>query len=72
MSRDKEQERFLHEIVELERDCELGEKGERAIVLAIVCCGNMRPTHMTLCFFNRAAFKRTVHTGADYAYLRMA
>jgi hypothetical protein len=58
-------ERLLHEVVELTKACELGEKGERAVVI------NLQDKYMTLLFPNRALkYSREVHTGADYMYLK--
>lgn len=56
--------RFVGEVVELSRDCELGRAGERAVVTARV------DYYMTLSFPDRTPDARTVHTGADYQYLR--
>jgi len=56
--------RFLTEIVELSRDCELGQEGDRAVVTELV--GH----YMTLTFPDRAPDCRAVHTGADYQHLR--
>lgn len=56
--------RCLHEVVELDRDCELGLEGERAVVIAI------DSRYMQLVFPNRPWNRRHVSTGADYAYLR--
>jgi hypothetical protein len=58
-------ERRLHEVVELVRDCELGEKGERAVVTFL------EGKYMTLVFPMRVhKFNREAHTGADYRYLK--
>lgn len=56
--------RSLGEIVELSRDCELGQEGDRAVVVAL------NGHYMTLTFLDRAPDCRDVHTGADYKYLR--
>ena len=56
--------RFVGEVVELSRDCELGQEGDRAVVTALV------GRYMTLTFPDRAPDCRAVHTGADYKYLR--
>jgi hypothetical protein len=56
--------RFVGEVVELSRDCELGQEGDRAVVTAFA--GH----YMTLTFPDRAPDCRAVHTGADYKYLR--
>lgn len=63
-------ERVLHEVVELTQDCELGEKGERAVVIKLVYDEYW---FMTLLFPNRAIkHTRKVSTGADYRYLKGA
>lgn len=56
--------RFVGEVVELSRDCELGQEAERAVVTALIT------PYMTLTFLDRAPDCRDVHTGADYKYLR--
>lgn len=56
--------RFLGEVVELSRDCELGQEGDRAVVVAL------DGPYMSLDFPDRAPDCRDVHTGADYKYLR--
>ena len=58
--------RYLHEVLELDRDCELGEGGERAVVT------ELDGIYMTLVFPNRPTARREVHTGSDYLYLRSA
>lgn len=59
---------MLHEVVELVRDCDIGEKGERAVVINLVHDGYW---YMTLLFPNRDAKRnREVKTGADYQFLR--
>ena len=55
---------LVGEVVELSRDCELGQEGDRAVVTARV------DHYMTLTFPDRAPACRDVHTGADYKYLR--
>lgn len=61
-------ERTLHEVVELTQKCELGEKGERAVVIKLVHDGYW---FMTLLFPNREIkHTRTANTGADYRYLK--
>lgn len=61
-------ERTLHEVVELTQDCELGEKGERAVVIHLAFDGYW---YMTLLFPNRALkHARKASTGADYRYLK--
>ena len=58
-------ERKLHEVVELTKDCELGEKGERAVVI------HLEGKYMTLLFSNRTLkYSREQHTGADYLYVK--
>lgn len=58
-------ERRLHEVVELTKNCELGEQGERGVVIHI------EGKYMTLLFPNRALkYSREAHTGADYLYLK--
>lgn len=56
--------RRIGDVLELDRNCELGESGERGIVTEI------DGPYMTLVFPNRSADHREVSTGADYAYLR--
>ncbi len=56
--------RFVGEPVELSRDCELGQEGDRAVVTML------DDHYMTLHFPDRAPDCRDVHTGADYKYLR--
>ena len=56
--------RFAGEVVELSRDCELGQEGDRAVVTVLDA------RYMTLHFPDRAPDCRDVHTGADYKYLR--
>lgn len=58
-------ERRLHEVVEITKTCELGEPGERAVVI------HLEGKYMTLLFPNRALkYSREAHTGADYLYLK--
>lgn len=58
-------ERKLHEVIELTKKCELGDEGERAVVI------HLEGKYMTLLFPNRAMkYTREVHTGADYLYVR--
>lgn len=57
--------RFVGELVELSRDCELGQEGDRAVVTALV-----GGHYMALTFPDRAPDCRVVHTGADYEHLR--
>lgn len=60
-------DRQLHEVVEVTKDCELGEKGERAVVVYV------GEEFMTLVFPNRAIkHTRKINTGADYTHLRRA
>jgi hypothetical protein len=56
--------RYQYQVLELTQDCELGQRGERAVVTEIV---NGR--YMTLLFPGRALTERWVHTGLDYRYL---
>lgn len=51
-------------VVELDRDCELGRKGERAVVISV------QGPYMMLVFPYRDQ-SREVRTGTDYAYLRV-
>jgi hypothetical protein len=60
-------QRYVNEIVELDRDCELGHVGERARVVDITRASPALAT-MTLCFFDRTLDSR-VNTGADYRFL---
>jgi hypothetical protein len=62
--------RFVGEVVELDRDCELGQGGERAVVVKLESARWAEATYMTLCFFGRAPASRKVETGADYLFLR--
>lgn len=57
--------RFVGEVVELDRSCDLGEKGERAVVTEV------DGKYMTLVFPNRE-YERRINTGADYRFLRSA
>lgn len=57
--------RFVGEVVQLTRDCDLGAQGERAVVTKLEA-----PFYMTLCFFDRAPAARTERTGSDYRYLK--
>lgn len=60
-------ERYLHEVVELTKDCELGDADERAVVIYI------EGKFMTLLFPNRKLkYNREVNTGADYVFVRKA
>ncbi len=56
--------RRVSEVLELDRDCDLGNLGERAVVTVV------DGRHMTLVFPYRVAERREVRTGVDYAYLR--
>jgi hypothetical protein len=56
--------RFVTEVVELDRDCELGRQGARAVVTSL------DDQYMTLVFPNRGPLQRAARTGADYRYLR--
>ena len=56
--------RFAGEVVVLDRNCEVGQVGERAVVVSL------DGIYMTLCFFERASNDRKVNTGADYRFLR--
>lgn len=56
--------RFVSEIVELTRNCEIGQADERAVVTHI------DGASMALVFVNRPWGMRNVNTGVDYAYLR--
>lgn len=58
--------RRMLEVLELDRNCELGEQGERAVVAEVDSDGAC----ITLLFPSRSADRREVRTGADYAYLR--
>lgn len=59
------EKRCLHEVVELTQTCELGEKGERAVVI------DLEGKYMTLLFANRETkYKREISTGADYLWLK--
>src|SRR4029077_17634745 len=50
--------RFVGEVVELSRRCELGQEGDRAVVTSLAF------PYMSLTFQDRV-----LHTGADYKYL---
>lgn len=56
--------RFVGEVVALDRDCELGQASECAVVVTL------DGMYMTLCFVDRVASSRKVSTGADYRFLR--
>ena len=56
--------RRVNEVVELDRDCELGSSGERAVVTAV------DGQYMVLVFPYRVAEHRVVRTETDYTYLR--
>ncbi len=57
--------RTINEVVELDRRCDLGVGGERAVVVSL------DGKYMTLLFPNRdAKCDRKVNTGADYKFLR--
>ncbi|HSX23289.1 MAG TPA: hypothetical protein VLE97_11000 [Gaiellaceae bacterium] len=62
--------RFAGEVVKLTRDCDLGQEGERAVVVKVESSGWAEATYMTLCFFDRDPGQRSVNTGADYRFLR--
>ena len=57
--------RFVGEVVVLDRNCEVGQGGERAVVVSLDGI-----YYMTLCFFDRDSNDRKVNTGADYRFLR--
>lgn len=58
-------ERKLHEVVEVTQNCEIGESGERAVVV------RLEDKYMTLLFpYRQLKYQREVHTGADYLYLK--
>ncbi len=61
--------RFAGEVVKLTRDCDLGQAGERAVVVKLESSSWAASTYMTLCFFDREPDSRTVNTGADYRFL---
>lgn len=62
--------RYLHEVVVLSCDCELGKEGERGVVVDLDGGqGVGRPNYMTLLFPDRTLEQRKVCTGADYLYL---
>ena len=55
------------DVVELDRDCDLGNRHERAVVVTITDDGK----YMRVVFpFRGARNDRNVHTGVDYQYLR--
>lgn len=56
-------QRYLHEVVELTQDCDLGARGDRAVVVAL------DRRLMTLVFPARDS-DRKVTTGADYRFMR--
>jgi len=60
--------RTLHEVVELTRNCDLGEQGERAVVVSLD--GHSSRQYITLVFFDRPEYSRLIHTGADYRFLK--
>jgi hypothetical protein len=51
-------------VVELDRDCEMGRKGERAVVMEV------EGPFMRLLFPMRSE-SRSVRTGTDYRYLKV-
>lgn len=56
--------RYVNEVVEVTRDCDLGSQFERGVVTEIL------GKYMTVVFPNRKTkTSRVVHTGTDYAYL---
>jgi hypothetical protein len=52
------------DVGQLDRDCEIGSNGERAVVLAL------DGKYMTLVFPNRDVGRRVMYTGSDYLYLK--
>jgi hypothetical protein len=60
----KHEKRELWEVVVLDRGCELGHEGERAVVI------DLTDRYMTLLFPDRARSERMVYTGRDYLYLK--
>lgn len=56
--------RFVGEVVVLDRDCELGQHGERAVVVELSRDGSMQ-----LCFVDRDLNRRSILTGSDYRFL---
>ena len=52
------------DVVEIDRNCEIGSYSERAVVL------NVDGKYMTLVFPNRDSGRRVVNTGCDYLHLR--
>lgn len=62
--------RFLYEVVTITQNCELGEKGECAVVIELENSGAGQGwRYMALLFFRRPYDQRKVFTGADYKYL---
>lgn len=55
--------RQQNDVVELDRDCELGKRGERAVITEV------DGKYMTVVFPNRES-DRVVYTGADYLYFK--
>jgi hypothetical protein len=51
-------------VVSLDRDCELGQEGERAVVM------DVDGAYMTLVFVERSK-DRKVRTGTNYSYLKV-
>jgi len=63
--------RFAGEVVKLTRDCDLGQEGERAVVVRLESSSwTGAVAFMKLCFFDREPGCREVNTGADYRFLR--
>lgn len=60
--------RFAGEVVKLDRTCDLGQEGERAVVVGLE--QHEQLSLMTLCFVDRDPEHRAVKTGADYRFLR--
>jgi hypothetical protein len=53
------------DVIELTQDCEVGTAGERGVVT------HSEGRYMTIVFPQRASSLRTVHTGADYKFVRI-
>lgn len=54
----------IHQVVEVTQDCEVGDRGERAVIVAL------DHKSMVLIFPARPRAERRVSTGVDYSFLR--
>jgi hypothetical protein len=61
--------RYAGEVVELTRDCELGQAGERAVVVRVDEGDELSPYPCMVFVFPNRDHDQRVYTGADYQYL---